>query len=420
MPHRGPVLAATCLQILRDALAILLDKRIRHRDNFGGRTVVLEHHDGARVGEHSIEIKEKAHVSAAPGVDGLVWVAHDEEVLMVAGKHAHEIVLQLIDVLKLIDHHVFQPLLPFQPNVRVLLEDVEHDDNKVVVVEPETLLLLIQIPVKNDVARVGCLLVLFAKRGERHSEKVKVVIRPILELYDLDHVARIPERHIAQRKPPLIVDDLQHLVDIGVVEHEKTLRVLNGVRILLQHRHAESVEGVDETRVVITGERAYAAAHLVSSLISEGNAQDVPRHDAEVDHQIREAFCEGARLARSRASDDAHIALRCSDSLELRGIKRRHAISKKRRAFGMGGGHILHDVIHIAKFIKYEHMFQVLFEKNEAFRPRGRGLGATRLRLQPLPRCAIRRPNHPPTSSPSLRLVPQTLPSSWGYSWSNA
>lgn len=197
MPHRRPVLGATRTQILRDALAILLDERVRHRDDLRGRAVVLEHHDGAHIWERLVEIEKETHVSAAPGVDGLVGVAHHKQVFMVAGKHAHELVLQLVDVLELVNHDVFQALLPFQPDVRVLTEDVEHDDNKVVVVEGKALLLLIEIPVEDDVAHISCPLVLFAQGGERHGKQVAIVIGPFLEFHDLDHVARATERHIA-------------------------------------------------------------------------------------------------------------------------------------------------------------------------------------------------------------------------------
>ena len=330
MPHRRPVLSAACAQVLRDALTILLDKRVRHRDDLGGRAVVLKHHDGTRVWKRLVEIEKEAHVSTAPSVDSLVGVAHHEQVFMEASKHAHKLVLQRVDVLELVDHDVFQALLPFQPNVRVLIEDVEHDGNKVVVVEGEALLLLVQISVEDDVAHVGCLLVLFAQGGERHGKQVAVVIGPILELHDLDHVARTTERHIAQREPPLVVDGLKHLIDVGVIEHEKALRVLNGVRILLQHRDAEAVEGVDEARVVVAGERADAVAHLVRGLVGEGDAQDISRHDAEVVYQVCEALRKGARLARSRAGDDADVALRRSNGLKLGRIEGWGRIARKR------------------------------------------------------------------------------------------
>ena len=123
---------------------------------------------------------------------------------------------------------------------------------------------------------------------------------------------------------------MKHLIDVGVVEHEKALRVLNGVRILLKNRDAETVEGIDEARVVVAGKRADAVAHLISGLIGEGDAQDVSRHDAEVVDQVCKAFRKGARLARSRAGDDAHVALRRSNGLKLCGIESWSRIAGKR------------------------------------------------------------------------------------------
>ena len=90
------------------------------------------------------------------------------------------------------------------------------------------------------------------------------------------------------------------------------------------------MEGVDEARVVVAGERADAVAHLVSGLIGEGDAQDVSRHNAEVVHQVCKALRKRARLARSRAGDDAHVALRRSNGLKLCGIEGWGRIAGKR------------------------------------------------------------------------------------------
>ena len=62
----------------------------------------------------------------APGIDGLIRVADDEQVLMVSAQHLHQPVLQLVDVLKFVDHDVFQPLLPLQADGVVLLKDIER------------------------------------------------------------------------------------------------------------------------------------------------------------------------------------------------------------------------------------------------------------------------------------------------------
>ena len=80
--------------------------------------------------------------------------------------------------------------------------------------------------------------------SERHGQHVAVVSRALFQFHDLDHVARLRERHVAQREPALCVDDLEHGVDVGAVQHEKALRVLQRMGVLLQHRHAEAVERV--------------------------------------------------------------------------------------------------------------------------------------------------------------------------------
>ena len=45
---------------------------------------------------------------------------------MISAQHFHQPVLQLVDVLKLVDHDVFQPLLPLQADGVVLLKDIER------------------------------------------------------------------------------------------------------------------------------------------------------------------------------------------------------------------------------------------------------------------------------------------------------
>ena len=41
------------------------------------------------------------------------------------------------------------------------------------------------------------------------------------------------ERHVAQRQPTLFIDDLEHGVNIAVVEHEKAFGIADGVAVLL-------------------------------------------------------------------------------------------------------------------------------------------------------------------------------------------
>lgn len=68
----------------------------------------------------------------------MVWsVADDEQVLVEAAKGFHEAVLKPVDVLELVDHNIFEALLPLAADLRLALEDVQRENDQVVVVEAE-------------------------------------------------------------------------------------------------------------------------------------------------------------------------------------------------------------------------------------------------------------------------------------------
>ena len=87
------------------------------------------------MGKCLVKVQKIPHIRAAPGVNGLIRVAHDEEVLVVAAEYLHEPVLDLVNVLKLVDHDVGKALLPLLADVRVGFTDVEGEGGKVVVVQ---------------------------------------------------------------------------------------------------------------------------------------------------------------------------------------------------------------------------------------------------------------------------------------------
>ena len=308
-------------QVLFDAVGVLCDQRVRRRQNFRRGAVIFHHHDGLHVGERLVEFQQISDVCAAPSVDRLIRVTHDEEVTMISAQRLHQLVLQRVDILKLVDHDIFKPLLPLEPNVLMLLKNVERELDEVVVVESKAFFLLIEIAVEDDVSRHIRALILFAQRVERHRDHVPVIVRLLEELADLDHVPRGGIGHVAQRKAALFINDAEHRVDIRVIQHQKALRILNGVAVLLQNGDAEAVERVDIARVVVAGQRVDALAHLVGRLVRERHAQDVPRQDAELIDKIGKAVRQRPRLARAGARDHADIALRCRNGLALRAIQ---------------------------------------------------------------------------------------------------
>ena len=242
---------------------------------------------------------------------------------MIPAQDFHQLVLQVVDVLELVDHDVLEALLPLEPDRLVLPEDVQGELDQVVVIEPEAFLFLIEIAVENDVLGALGLFILPAERFQGHIDHIVVILRPLLELDDLDHVPRVRERHVPQREPPLLVDRLEHRVDVGVIQHEEGLRVLDDVAVLLQDRHAEPVERVDIPGVVVPGEVVDALAHLVGRLVRKRHAKNVAGKDPRLIHKIGESACQRTRLAGARARDNTDHALRRGHSFFLRFI---HAV----------------------------------------------------------------------------------------------
>ena len=236
---------------------------------------------------------------------------------MVSAQHLHELVLDAIDILKLVDHDIFEALLPFQPDLFVLPENIQRKLDQIVVVQPKALLLLIQIAVKYDILSRNRRQILLIQHIERHRDHIEIIIRPSLELQDLYHVPRLGKCHIAQRQPSLLINNLQHRVNVGIVQHEKALGILHRMAVLLQHSDAESVEGVDISRIIVPGQVVDSLAHLVGGFICEGYAQDISRQNPDLVHQIRKAPRERPGLAGTRARNHADNSLRRRDRLPL-------------------------------------------------------------------------------------------------------
>ena len=268
-----------------------------------------------------IEVEQVTHVRSTPGVDGLVGVAHDEQVAMMTRKDLHELVLQSVDILELVDHDVLQAFLPLELDVGVSVEQVQCEHDEVVVIEPEALFLLVKITEEDDLIGGARVKIALPEVFDGHGQHFAVVQRMFLELHHLDHVARFGKRHVAQGQPALFVNDLQHAVDIGVVEHKEAFWIAERMAVLLQNRHAKAVERVYVAGVVVACDAANAAAHFVGGFVGEGDAQDVARHDAEVAHQVRESLGECAGLSRAGSGDDAYVALGGGDGFSLGGVE---------------------------------------------------------------------------------------------------
>ena len=308
-------------ELLLHTVLVVGNQGVGRRQYLRGGAVIAHHHDGAGSGVLPVEIQQVFHIGAPPGVDGLVRVAHDEQVLVIAAQHLHQLILQRVNVLELVNHDVFQALLPFQADIRVFLEDVQGKLDEVVVVQAEALFLLVEIAVEDDVVGGGGVVILLLQGLQGHGNHVPVIIRLLEQFLDFYHIPGSGEGHVPEGQPVLLVDDLEHRVDIAVVQHQEAAGILESVAVLLQNRHAEAVEGVDVPSVVVPGELVDALAHLVGRFVGKGHAQDVSRQNPQLVHQEGEAMGEGPGLAGARPGDNTHPSLGGGDGLPLRFIQ---------------------------------------------------------------------------------------------------
>ena len=308
-------------QVLFDAQRIFADQGIGGCQDLRRRTVILHHQNGLYLRESLVEIKQIADVCTAPCVDGLIRITDDEQILVVPHQNMHQLILERVDILEFVDHNVFQAFLPFQPDLFLLFKDIEGKFDQIVVIEAEALLFLIEIAVKNDVGHFGGLKVFVPQCIKWHLDHFQIVIGIPDELVHLDHIAGLSECHIAQSQTTFFIDDLQHVVDIGVVEHKEAFRIRDGVAVLLQDRDTEAVECVDIPGVVITGEPVNAPLHLICGFVGEGDTENVARQNAKFVDEISETCGECARFAGPGTCDDADEPLCGGDGIQLRWIQ---------------------------------------------------------------------------------------------------
>ena len=308
-------------QVLAQAVVVFFDQRVDGLQDLGRGTVVVVHENGLRARELFVKIHQELHVCTAPGVDGLVGIAHDEEVFVVGLQDFHQADLQRIDVLKLVDHDVFEAFLPFLCDVRMGLENVQREDDQVVVVEAEALALLVEIAVEEDVTDFAGVFVFQLQLIKGEVDHIQVVARFGEAFADLEHVPCVAEGHVLHGKAALLVDDAEHVVDVGIVQHEETARILHGKGIFLQDAYAEAMEGVHVAGVVVAGQVVDAALHLPGGLVRKGDAEDVGRQDAHLADEVGEAGGEGPGLAGTGSGDHADVPFRGRDRLKLRQIQ---------------------------------------------------------------------------------------------------
>ena len=235
--HHGhrPSLFLMGNQILGDAVLILVNQGIGSIQDVRRGPVIVIHNDGFHMGKFPVKMQEIPHIGAAPGINGLVRISHDEKVVVISAEGLHELVLERVDILEFINHDILQPLLPLQPDVLVFLKNIEGKLDEVIVVQGKAFLFLVQVAVENDILHRKGLMILFVKKGQGHGNHVFIILRLPHALLHFNHVPGFVEGHIPKSQPPLLVNHLQHVINVRIVDDQEIFRIGYGMAVFLQH-----------------------------------------------------------------------------------------------------------------------------------------------------------------------------------------
>ena len=129
------------------------------------------------------------------------------------------------------------------------------------------------------------------------------------------------KRHIAQRQSALFINYAEHRVNIGIIQDQKTLRILHRMTVLLQHAYTEPMKRIDVSGVVIPGPCVNPLPHFIGCFVRERHAENISGQNPDLINQKREPLRQRPCLSRTGACDDPHHTFRLCYRFFLRVIE---------------------------------------------------------------------------------------------------
>ena len=240
---------------------------------------------------------------------------------MVAREDIRQRILVFVDVLKLIYHDVFQPLLPFLPDLPAVVQNVQGEINQIVKIQRKALALLIEIAVENFVLQGGCALGQLQKMV--HIGINEGLDIPPAALAPADVINGLLNGDVPARNAKILENRGQYGLFVLLVHDEECLRVAHHMAVLFEKGDAEAVEGGDPGKVLIRQLAADTLFHLRGGLIGEGDAEDIGRGDAQHIHEIEITGGQGLGLPGACPGHYPDIPLRGGGGLPLGGVQLR-------------------------------------------------------------------------------------------------
>jgi hypothetical protein len=261
-----------------------------------------------RSGVVLLEIQDVLDVGAAPGIDGLVVVAHHHDA-PVGGEPLHDLVLDAVGVLVLVDEHVSEALAPGLFPLRKTAEEVQHVQEQVVEVHGVGGLQGLAV-VLEDLGRV---------LGDGIEGGGEVLGTLVLVLAGADDAAEHVRRGGLDGKERAGLGDHLPLVVVVVDGEGVPVAQVSGVRA--QDAGADAVEGAHPMGCRLPHQLFGAFAHLAGGLVGEGQRHDLAGSASEPPDQPGDLPGEHAGLARPGPRQDQLGSVVHEDGFRLRRIE---------------------------------------------------------------------------------------------------
>ena len=296
-------------QVLRLAVAVVVDHRVRGLEDRVRRAVVLLERDDAGAAEVALEVEDVADVGAAERVDRLIGVPDGEHVPVLRGEKLEQAVLGVVRVLVLVDEDVAERRLPALEGLGEPLEHLDREHQHVVEVDR----VRGEEPLLVALVHLGDGLI-----PERRDPRGVVLRRDqlVLRVRDLgvDPARREPLRVL----PELLEARLHDAHLVGLVVDRERRAVAEPLRLAAQDPPAGRVEREDPDRARGAAEHPLEPLpHLGRRLVRERDREDLVRLHAVRADQVGDAMGEDARLPRAGAGDDEERPLDVEHSLAL-------------------------------------------------------------------------------------------------------
>ncbi len=336
-------------EVLRLAVGVAGDDRVRRGQDRLGRAVVLLQQDRARVRVVPLELQDVADGGAPERVNRLVGVADDAQFrgrdrlrgrggagwtgadhvsvdrvpIGAAGQLPHQHVLRMVRVLVLVHEHVPEPAPVVLGRARERLQQVDRRHNQIVEVERVRL----AQPALVEPVRLGQHLV---QPGGRLRRPGLVVDQFVLEVAHprCQRPRRVPLR--VQIQVP--AHQRHEAVRVGLVVDRKRRFQAERLRLGAQDPDAHRVERAHPHHPrPRPDQRGHPVPHLAGRLVGERDGEDLTGLDVPMSEQVGDPVGQHPGLARAGPGHDQHWR---SGVLDRGPLLRVEPVQQRRRIHG--------------------------------------------------------------------------------------